>query len=100
MRLLTWQNVSWQNRAHFVAMAARLMRNILVDIARRRAKDADGFSVRVVDIAASEHVARERPRDVVLLDDALKELAKRTLGKRASSRCDSLAASTWKRSRR
>jgi RNA polymerase sigma factor (TIGR02999 family) len=77
VRLLTWQNVSWQNRAHFVAMAARLMRNILVDIARRRAKDADGFSVRVVDIAASEVIARERTRDVVLLDDALKELAKR-----------------------
>lgn len=77
VRLLTWQNVSWQNRAHFVAMAARLMRNILVDIARRRAKDADGLSVRVVDIATSEHVARERTRDVVLLDDALKELAKR-----------------------
>jgi RNA polymerase sigma factor (TIGR02999 family) len=77
VRLLTWQNVSWQNRAHFVAMAARLMRNILVDIARRRAKDAEGFSVRVVGIAASEVVARERTRDVVLLDDALKELAKR-----------------------
>lgn len=77
VRLLTWQNVSWQNRAHFVGMAARLMRNILVDIARRRAKDADGVSVRVVDIAASEHVARERTRDVVLLDDALTELAKR-----------------------
>ncbi len=77
VRLLTWQNVSWQNRAHFVAMAARLMRNVLVDIARRRAKDADGLSVRVVDIAASEHVARERTRDVVLLDDALTELAKR-----------------------
>jgi len=77
VRLLTWQNVSWQNRAHFVGMAARLMRNILVDIARRRAKDADGVSVRVVDIVASEHVARERTRDVVLLDDALTELAKR-----------------------
>ena len=77
VRLLTWQKVSWQNRAHFVAMAARLMRNILVDIARRRAKDAHGFSVRVVDIGASEHVALERTRDVVLLDDALKELAKR-----------------------
>ena len=77
VRLLTWQNVSWQNRAHFVAMAARLMRNILVDIARRRAKDAEGFSVRVVDIAAAEHVARERTRDVVLLDDALTELARR-----------------------
>ena len=77
VRLLNWQNVSWQNRAHFVAMAARLMRNILVDLARRRAKDADGFSVRVVDIAEAQHVARQRTRDVVLLDDALKELARR-----------------------
>ena len=77
VRLLTWQKVSWQNRAHFVALAARLMRNILVDIARRRAKDADGLSVRFVDIATTENVAREPTRDVVLLDDALTELAKR-----------------------
>jgi RNA polymerase sigma-70 factor (ECF subfamily) len=77
VRLLNWQDVSWQNRAHFVAMAARLMRNILVDIARRRAKGADGRSVRIVDIAAAEHVAYERARDVVVLDDALKELAER-----------------------
>jgi RNA polymerase sigma factor (TIGR02999 family) len=77
VRLLNWQDVSWQNRAHFVAMAARLMRNILVDIARRRAKGADGDSVRVVDISAAEHVADEPARDVVALDDALRELAER-----------------------
>lgn len=77
VRLLNWQDVSWQNRAHFVAMAARLMRNILVDIARRRAKGADGRSVRVVDISAAEHIADEPARDVVELDDALRELAKR-----------------------
>jgi RNA polymerase sigma factor (TIGR02999 family) len=77
VRLLNWQDVSWQNRAHFVAMAARLMRNVLVDIARRRAKGADGQSVRVVDIAAAEHVVHERARDVLALDDALKELTER-----------------------
>jgi RNA polymerase sigma-70 factor (ECF subfamily) len=77
VRLLKWQDVSWQNRAHFVAMAARLMRNILVDIARRRAKGADGRSVRIMDIAAAEPAAHERARDVMLLDDALKELAAR-----------------------
>ena len=38
VRLLNWQGVSWQNRAHFLAMAARLMRHILVDMSRRRAK--------------------------------------------------------------
>ena len=81
VRLLKWQDVSWQNRAHFIAMAARLMRNILVDIARRRTKDADGHSVRIVDIAAAEHVAHERARDLMALDDALRGLAERDLRK-------------------
>jgi RNA polymerase sigma factor (TIGR02999 family) len=81
VRLLKWQDVSWQNRAHFIAMAARLMRNILVDIARRRAKSGDGHSIRIVDIAAAEHVAHERARDLVALDDALRGLAERDLRK-------------------
>ena len=81
VRLLKWQDVSWQNRAHFIAMAARLMRNILVDIARRRTKDADGHSIRIVDIAAAEHVAHERARDLMALDDALRGLAERDLRK-------------------
>jgi RNA polymerase sigma factor (TIGR02999 family) len=33
LRLTDWENVDWQNRAHFFAMAARIMRNILVDLA-------------------------------------------------------------------
>ena len=81
VRLLKWQDVSWQNRAHFIAMAARLMRNILVDIARRRAKGGDGHSIRIVDIAAAEHVAHERARDLMALDDALRGLAERDLRK-------------------
>ena len=81
VRLLKWQDVSWQNRAHFIAMAARLMRNILVDIARRRAKGGDGHSIRIVDIAAAEHVAHDRARDLMALDDALRGLAERDLRK-------------------
>lgn len=77
VRLLNWQAVSWQNRAHFVAMAARLMRHILVDMARRRPKAADGASVRIVDLAAAENAAQDRSRDLVALDDALLELAER-----------------------
>jgi RNA polymerase sigma factor (TIGR02999 family) len=77
VRLLEWKDVSWQNRAHFVAMAARLMRNVLVDIARRRAKGADGHTLRVVDIAGAEHIGHGRARNVLLLDEALKKLADR-----------------------
>jgi RNA polymerase sigma-70 factor, ECF subfamily len=75
IRLMNWRDVSWKNRAHFLAVAARLMRHILVDIARRRAKGPDGCGIRVVDIAAAEHVALDRSRDLVALDDALRALA-------------------------
>jgi RNA polymerase sigma-70 factor (ECF subfamily) len=77
VRLLNWQDVSWQNRAHFVAMAARLMRNILVDLARRRPKAADGTRLLIVDQAAAENATDDRSRDLVALDDALRLLAER-----------------------
>jgi RNA polymerase sigma-70 factor (ECF subfamily) len=78
VRLLNWRDVGWQNRAHFLAMAARLMRHILVDFSRRRAKGPDGRSVRVVDIAEAEHAAaHDRSRDLVAINDALRELAER-----------------------
>ena len=75
VRLLSWHSVSWKNRAHFLAMSSRLMRHVLVDISRRRAKGPDGRSVRVVDLASAEHVAHDRSRDLIALDDALRELA-------------------------
>jgi RNA polymerase sigma factor (TIGR02999 family) len=75
VRLVGWQEVKWQNRAHFIAMAAQLMRHILVDIARRRARSADGPRVLVVDIADAEQAVRDRSRDLMALDDALRELA-------------------------
>ena len=75
IRLMNWRDVSWTNRAHFVAMAARLMRHILVDISRRRPKGPDGRSIRIVDVTAAERVARDRSRDFVAIDDALRALA-------------------------
>jgi RNA polymerase sigma-70 factor (ECF subfamily) len=74
VRLVGWQEVKWQNRAHFIATAAQLMRHILVDIARRRARSADSPRVLVVDLADTEQ-AVHRSRDVMALDDALRELA-------------------------
>jgi RNA polymerase sigma factor (TIGR02999 family) len=75
VRLMGWQDVTWQSRAHFLAMAAQLMRHILVDIARRRARSADGSRVLVVDLAETERAVQDRSRDLMALDDALRELA-------------------------
>jgi RNA polymerase sigma factor (TIGR02999 family) len=78
IRLLNWRDVGWQNRAHFLAMAARLMRHILVDLSRRRAKGPDGRSIRVVDVEeAGGAAAPDRSRDLVAIDDARRELAER-----------------------
>jgi len=75
LRLVDVQHVDWQNRTHFLAMSARLMRRVLVDLARSR--DADkrgGGAVRVTfDDAAIGGVSPDA--DVIRLDDALKALA-------------------------
>ena len=76
-RLLNWKNVSWQNRAHFFAMAARLMRQILVDLARRRPRDANGREIQVVGIEAASGIGQIKSHDLVAIDEALKELARR-----------------------
>ena len=75
IRLLNWREVNWQNRAHFIAMAARLMRNVLVDESRRRAKGPNGHTVRLADIADTDGVTSDRSRDLVAIDDALRALA-------------------------
>ena len=75
IRLMNWKDVSWQNRGHFLAMAARLMRHILVDISRRRAKDDDGREIRIVDLGEANGVAVEPSRELLAIDEALRELA-------------------------
>ena len=77
IRLLNWREVTFQNRAHFLAMAARLMRNVLIDIARRRVKDHQERDVRIVDIDEAERSPSHRSRDLVAIDDALRDLAAR-----------------------
>ena len=77
IRLMNWKDVSWQNRGHFVAMAARLMRHILVDMSRRRAKDDDGREIRIVDLGEANGVTVEPSRELLAIDEALRELAER-----------------------
>lgn len=75
LRLIEVKRVRWQNRAHFFAMSARLMRRILVDFARsKHYKKRGGRDVRVTFDEALLSVD-EPGRDLVALDDALKALA-------------------------
>ena len=76
LRLIDVQHVRWQDRAHFLAMSARLMRRILVDHARSKGyQKRGGDAVRVTfEEMALPGVAPDR--DLVALDDALEELAK------------------------
>jgi RNA polymerase sigma-70 factor (ECF subfamily) len=75
LRLIDWPDVSWKNRAHFIGMAARLMRRVLVDEARRRLALKNGGQAVHVSLANAEEIAREKGLDLVALDDALNELA-------------------------
>jgi RNA polymerase sigma-70 factor (ECF subfamily) len=76
VRLLGWDEVRWQNRRHFFAVSAQMMRRVLVDIARKRgaARRGGAEAVRVplddIDVPAPEPDA-----DLVALDGALERLA-------------------------
>jgi RNA polymerase sigma factor (TIGR02999 family) len=75
LRLLGGQPVELQNRAHFIAVASRLMRQILVDYARsRRADKRDGGCKVAFDDMAALPVAGDA--DLLALDDALEELSR------------------------
>ncbi len=75
LRLTDWKNVEWQNRAHFFAMAARVMRNVLVDFARKRVRAKRGADPLMVSLAAAARVSQERSADLLALDQALDALA-------------------------
>ena len=74
MRLVGYERMQWQNRAHFFAVSAQVMRRILVDHARRHNRKRGGDVPRVsLDEAAL--VGGHRAADLVALDDALNTLA-------------------------
>src|SRR5687767_8211155 len=79
VRLIDQRRARWQNRAHFFAIAAQLMRRILVDHARThgRAKRGGGVPGVALDLALEEAplLAPERSEELLDLDDALQKLA-------------------------
>jgi RNA polymerase sigma factor (TIGR02999 family) len=76
IRLIDWKNIQWQNRAHFFAVSAQLMRRILVDFARSRNYAKRGGAARNVSLDEAMVVSREKGADLVALDDALDSLAR------------------------
>ena len=75
LRLLDQRSVNWQNRAHFFAIAARLMRRILIDHARRRVAERRGGGAVHVPLDDAGQVSLERSGELLALDEALDELA-------------------------
>ena len=75
LRLIDSSRVHWQNRAHFFAIAAQLMRRILVDFARRRHNLKGGGAATKVSFDEALVVSREAGAEMIAVDDALNTLA-------------------------
>jgi RNA polymerase sigma-70 factor (ECF subfamily) len=82
LRLASQQQINWQNRTHFFAVTAQVMRHILIDYARRRQYVKHGGEAQRIsfdDALASEEavlMAQPRAAELLALDEALDELAK------------------------
>jgi RNA polymerase sigma-70 factor (ECF subfamily) len=76
LKLIDQKRVRWQNRAHFFAVSAQLMRRILVDMARKRHAQRRGGLVQKLSLEEAPVVSDNRARDVVAVDEALTALAK------------------------
>ena len=74
LRLVNWKEVQWQNRAHFFAVSAQMMRRILVDFARDRQYLKRGGGALRVSLGEATALAECRGSDLVALDEALTAL--------------------------
>ncbi len=75
VRLLDWRVVRWQNRAHFFATTATMMRRVLVDAARARHRVKRGGDVAALSLDGVDIAAPEPLLDILALEDALVALA-------------------------
>jgi len=75
LRLVDQRQAQWQDRAHFFAIAARLMRRVLLDHARRHGAGKRGGHVRPVPLDLAGELPADAPRELEALDEALGDLA-------------------------
>ena len=76
LRLVDLRGIGWQDRSHFLALSARLMRRILVDHARSRGYQKRGGGSAAVTLDDAFLASPERDTNFVALDDALQDLAR------------------------
>ena len=76
LRLVDVKQIDWQNRVHFFAVSANLMRNILVDFARQRLSRKRGGEKTHVELDEALNFSPNKSGDLVALDECLTELAK------------------------
>ena len=76
LRLVAQRKVEWENRAHFIGVAARLMRQILVEHARAHQAEKRGALVQKISLDEDLEFSPEGPKELVALDDALERLHK------------------------
>lgn len=75
IRLVNYQRMNWQGRAHFYSVAAQAMRRILVEHARRKNQKRGG-GVQRISLDEAAEVGTGRPRDLIALDEAMVALAR------------------------
>jgi RNA polymerase sigma factor (TIGR02999 family) len=75
LRLIDVNRVEWQNRAHFLALAAQMMRRILVESARNRQRQKRGGGAAHVSLDDVQELPDSKERDLVALSEALTGLA-------------------------
>lgn len=75
LRLVRYDSIDWRDRAHFFALAAQIMRQILVDHARKQMAAKRGGNAVTLVVNEASAVAKQTSLDLLALDDALKQLA-------------------------
>lgn len=75
LQLVDCRQMNWQDRAHFIAMSATLMRRILIDFARSQGSQKRGGGALHISLDEAPTVCKEPDPNLVALDDALKALA-------------------------
>jgi len=73
-KLIDQKNVQWKNRAHFFAMASKMMRHILIDHAKSHARIKRGGTAQKIRLDDTTFIPQERAAELLALDDALQRL--------------------------
>lgn len=76
IRLMEAENINWQSRTHFYALVARRMRHVLIEHARLQLTAKRGNRAEHVDVTDATFLSTEASEELIMLDQALKKLAK------------------------